>query len=168
MKKHKITCFYYRKYYDIYISNVSFSINILSSILDVFLDQKVIVLIESDENITQRLSSICKSIGISEVVSHSPVPRFSAICNKTELRCLLEQFDVNDFDGAFIASINNTVISNKLIYSIANIASSMVKSGASDVSIFIDFSENQMVLSFLKEKHDAISVKYKIRSIFGD
>ena len=82
MRKPKVVCFRYKRHNDIYVSNVSFSTNTVLSMLDAFPDQKIIVLIESDENNIQTLSSIGKSIGIAEVVSHFPVPRFSAACNK--------------------------------------------------------------------------------------
>lgn len=167
MKKPKVACFRYKRHNDIYVSNVSFSTDALLSMLDVFPDQKMIVLIESDENNIQTLSSIGKSIGIAEVVSHFPVPRFSAACNKMELHCLFNQVNVNDFEGAFIASINNDITSNELICSIAHTASSMVKCGMSDISLSINFPENQMVISLTKEKYKEMSMKDKICSIFG-
>ena len=168
MKKPEIACFRYKRHNDIYVSNVSFSNDVLLSMLDAFPDQKIIVLIESDENNIQTLSSIGKSIGIAEVVSHFPVPRFSATCNKMELHCLFNQVNVNDFEGAFIASINNSIIPNELICSIAHTASSMVKCGMSDISLSINFLENQMVISFTKEKYEVMSIKDRIYSIFGD
>ena len=168
MRKPKVACFRYKRHNDIYVSNVSFSADAVLSMLDAFPDQKIIVLIESDENNIQTLSSIGKSIGIAEVVSHFPVPRFSAACNKMELHCLFNQVNVNDFEGAFIASINNGIIPNELICSIAHTASSMVKCGMSDISLSINFPENQMVISFTKEKYEVMSIKDKICSIFGD
>ena len=168
MRKPKVACFRYKRHNDIYVSNVSFSTDVLLSMIDTFPDQKMIVLIEADENIIQTLSSTGKSIGIAEVVSHFPVPRFSAACNKVELHCLFNQVNVNDFEGAFIASINNKIIPNELICSIAYIASSMVKCGMSDISLSINFPENQMVISFTKEKYEVMSIKDKICSIFGD
>ena len=89
MRKPKVTCFRYKRHNDIYVSNVSFSTDALLSMLDVFSEQKIMILIESDENNIRTVSSIGKSIGIAEMVSDSPVPRFSASCNKTELHCLL-------------------------------------------------------------------------------
>lgn len=168
MRKPKVACFRYKRHNDIYVSNVSFSTDVLLSMLDAFPDQKIIVLIESDENNVQTLSSIGKSIGIAEVVSHSPVPRFSVACNKMELHCLFNRVNVNDFEGVFIASINNSIIPNELICSLAHTASSMVKDGVSDISLSINFSENQMVISFAKEKYEVMSIKDKICSIFGD
>ena len=168
MKKPEIACFRYKRHNDIYVSNVSFSTDVLLSMIDTFPDQKMIVLIEADENNIQTLSSTGKSIGIAEVVSHFPVPRFSAACNKVELHCLFNQVNVNDFEGAFIASINNGIIPNELICSIAHTASSMVKCGMSDISLSINFPENQMVISFTKEKYEVMSIKDKICSIFGD
>lgn len=168
MRKPKVACFRYKRHNDIYVSNVSFSIDVLLSMLDVFPNQKIIVLIESDENNIQTLSSIGKSIGIVAVVSHFPVPRFSAACNKIELHCLFKQVNVNNFEGAFIASINNSNIPNELICSIVHTASSMVKCGMSDISLSINFPENQMVISFAKEKYEVKAIKDKIYSIFGD
>lgn len=168
MRKPKVACFRYKRHNDIYVSNVSFSTDVLLSMIDTFPDQKMIVLIEADENNIQTLSSTGKSIGIAEVVSHFPVPRFSAACNKVELHCLFNQVNVNDFEGAFIASINNKIIPNELICSIVYTARSMVKCGMSDISLSINFPENQMVISFTKEKYEVMSIKDKICSIFGD
>lgn len=61
MRKPKVACFHYKRYDDIYVSNVVFSLDVLLSMLDAFPDQKIIVLIESDENNIQILSSIGKS-----------------------------------------------------------------------------------------------------------
>lgn len=166
MRKPKVACFHYKRYNDVYVSNLSFSTDVLLSMLDAFPDQKIIVLIESDENNIQTLSSIGKSIGIAETVSHFPVPRFSAVCSKTELHCLFSKVNVNDFEGAFIASINNSIIPNELMCSIAHTANSMVKRGISNISLSINFPENQMVISFTKEKFEEMSVKNKIYSIF--
>ena len=168
MRKPKIACFRYKRHDDIYVSNVSFSTDVLLSMLDAFPDQKIVVLIEADENNIQTVSSIGKSIGIAAIVSLSPVPRFSAACNKTELHYLLSQVDVSVFEGMFIADINNSVISNELICSIDHTASSMVKCGMSDISLSIHFPENQMVISFAKEKYEEMSIKDKISSIIGD
>lgn len=168
MRKPKVVCFRYKRYNDIYVSDVSFSTDAVLSMLDAFPDQKIIVLIESDENNIQTLSSIGKSIGIAEAVPHFPVPRFSAACSKMELHCLFSHVNVNDIEGTFIASINNSVIPNELICSIANAASSLVKCGTADISLSINFSENQMVISFAKEKYEEMSIKDKICSIFRE
>ena len=56
-----------------------------------------------------------------------------------------------NFEGAFIASVNSSVIPNELIRSIADAASSLVKRGMSDISLSINFSENQMVISFVRD-----------------
>lgn len=167
MRKPKVTCFRYKRHNDIYVSNVSFSTDELLSILDIFPDQKVITLIESDATHIQTLSSIGKCMGIAEVMPRSHISRFIAICNKTELFCLLNQANVDDFEGLFIASINNGIVSDEFIYSLEHTASSMVKNGISDVSLSINFSENQMVISLFREKY-AISIKDKICSIFGN
>lgn len=167
MRKIKVTCFRYKRYNDIYVSNVSFSTDALLSMLDVFPDQKIIVLIESDENNIRTVSSIGKSIGIAEVVSNSPVPRFSAVCNKTELHCLFNRVNVNDFEGMFIANTINSIIPNELISALADAASSVVKDGISDMAISINFPENQMVITFTKEKYELMSIKDKICCIFG-
>lgn len=168
MRKPKVACFRYKRHNDIYVSNVSFSTDALLSMLDAFPDQKIIVLVESDENNIRTVSSIGKSIGIAEVVSDSPVPRFLAICDKTELRCLFNRVNVNDFEGMFIASITNSIIPNELISSLANTATSMVKNRISDMSISINFLENQMVITFTKGKFEVMSIKDKIHSIFGE
>lgn len=168
MKKPKVTCFRYKRHNDVYVSNVSFSTDILLSILDAFLDQKIIVLIESDANDVQTLSSISKSMGIAEVMLHSHVSRFLVACNKEELLCLLNQVNIDDFEEMFIASINNDIIPDELICSLDHTANSMVKDGVSDVSISISFPENQMLISLSKEKYEAMSIKEIIYNIFRD
>ena len=167
MRKIKVTCFRYKRHNDVYVSNVSFSTDALLSMLEVFSEQKIMILIESDENIIRTVSSIGKSIGIAEMVSNSPVPRFSASCNKTELHCLLNRVNVNDFDAMFIANTINSIIPNELISALADLANSVVKDGISDMSISINFPENQMVITFTKEKYELMSIKDKIRCIFG-
>lgn len=167
MRKLKVACFRYKRYYDVYVSNVPFSSNVLLSILDAFPNKRIIVLIETDANYVQTLSSIGKSIGMAEVLPHSPVPRFSAACNKRELRYLLSQVNMDDFEGMFFASVNNDIISDEVICSLDHTASSMVKEGTSDISIDIHFPENEMVISLSKEQYKAMPIEEKICSIFG-
>lgn len=162
MRKPKITCFCYKKFFDIYVSNVSLSTDLLLSTAEAFLCQKTVVLAEAYENRIRALSSIGKSMGIAEAVSLFPVPRFSAVCSKAELHSLFCRAEANDFDGVFIAGINKSVTPNEFI---AHTANAMEKDGISDVSISVNFPENQMVLSFLRKKYDVGSVKEKIRSM---
>lgn len=168
MKKLKVACFRYRKHNDVYVNNVSFSTDALLSILDVFPDKKIIVLIEADENYVQTLSLIGKSIGIAELMSHSRIPRFSVACKKMELRYLLNQVNIDNLEGMFIAGINDDIIPEDIICSLDRIANSIVKNGISDISVSIDFPENQVDIAFSKEKYDVKSVKDRIRKIFGD
>ena len=168
MRKTKVDCFRYKRHYDVCVSNVSFSTDGLLSILDVFPNKRIIILIETDAKYVQTLSSIGKSIGMAEVISHSPVPRFSVACSKMELRCLLSQVNMDDLEGMFIASVNNDIIPDEVICSLDHIASSMVKDGISDISISIHFPENEMVISLSKEQYKVMSMKDKICSIFGN
>ncbi len=168
MSKPKITCFRYKRHNDVYVSNVTFSTNELLSIFDIFPEQKVIVLIESDANYTQILASIGKSIGIAAVMPRTHASRFIVVCSKTELLSLLNQADMDDFEGLFIASINKDIISDEFMCSLESTASSMVKDGISDISISINFPENQMIISLIKEKYSLMPVKNKIFGIWGD
>lgn len=168
MRKPKVVCFRYKRHCDVYVSSVPFTTDGLRSILDVFPNKSIIILIETDTNYVQTLSSIGKSIGMTEVIPRSPVPRFSAACSKMELRCLLNRVNMDDFEGMFIASVNNDIIPDEIICSLDHIASSMVKDGISDISISINFSENQMVISLSKEQYKVMSIKEKILSIFGN
>lgn len=168
MRKPKVACFRYKRHHDVYVSNVSFSTDVLLTIIDAFPDQKIIVLIESDANVVQALSLVGKSIGIADVMPRSPVPRFLAACSKMELRCLLNQVNMDDFEGMFIAGINNDIMPEEFICSLDHTANSMVKNGISDISLSIHFPENQMVISLSKEKYDVMSIKDKICSIYGD
>lgn len=166
MSKPKITCFRYKRHTDVYVRNVAFSTDELLSILDAFPDQRVIVLVELDANYVQALLSIAKSIGITAVMPCHHASRFTVACNKMELICLLNQANMEDFEGLFIASINKNVISDEFMCSLEYTANSMVKDGISDMSISINFPENEMVISLIKEKYAAMSIKDKIHSIF--
>ena len=75
---------------------------------------------------------------------------------------------MDDLEGMFIASINNDIIPEEFVCSLDHTANSMVKNGISDISISINFPENQMVISLSKEKYEVMSIKDKICSIFGD
>lgn len=166
MRKPKVACFRYRRHNDIYVSNVSISSDVLLPILDAFPDKKIIVLIEADENYVQTISSIGKNIGIAEPMPRSHMLRFLAACEKMELHYLLNQANMDILEGMFIASINDDVVPDEVICSFDHIASSMVKNGISDISISIDFPENQMLISLTKEKYE-VMFKNKICGIFG-
>ena len=57
MRKPKVACFRYKRHNDVYVSNVSFSTDVLLSMLDAFLEQKIIVL-RSEE---RRVGKECRS-----------------------------------------------------------------------------------------------------------
>lgn len=99
---------------------------------------------------------------------HSRIPRFSVTCEKMELRYLLNQVNIDNLEGMFIAGINGDIIPEEIICSLDRIANSIVKNGISDISVSIDFPENQVDISLSKEKYDVKSVKDRIRSILGD
>lgn len=168
MRKPKVACFRYRRHNDIYVSNVSFSTDALISISEFFPDKKIIVLIEADENYVKTLSLICKSIGITEIMPYFRIPKISAVCEKMELHYLLNRVNIDNLEGMFIADINGDIIPEEIICSLERIANSIVKNGISDISVSIDFSENQVDIALSKEKYDVTSVKDRICSIFGD
>lgn len=168
MSKLKITCFRYKRYNDIYVSNVTFSYDKLLSISDIFPDSKVIVLIESDANYTPILLSIGESIGIATAMFCAHASRYIVVCNIKELLCLLFQANIADFEGLFIANINKDIISDEFMSSLEYTASSLIKKGISDISISINFPENQMIISLNKEKYSVMSIKDKIYGIFKD
>lgn len=167
MRGIKISCFRYRRHIDIYVSNISFSTDALLSMLDLFPEQKIIILIEADEKDIRTISSIMKSIQIAGVVSHFPTPTFSAVCDKPALCCLLNRVNANNFEGMFIANIISSIAPDRLISSLAYSAGSAVKDGISDMSISIIFPENQLDIAFTKGKYEPKSVKDKVRCIFG-
>lgn len=168
MRKPKIDCFRYKGHNDVYVSNVPFSTDALLSLLDAFPDKKIIALIESDADYVQTLSSKGKSIGIAAIMHCPHASRFTVACNKTELHSLLSQANIDYLEGLFIASMTEDIISDEFIYSVEHTASSMVKDGISDISISINFLENEMVISLIKGKYAVLSFKDKICSIFGD
>ena len=166
MRKPKVVCFLYKRYNDVYVSNVPFLNDILISMLDAFLDRKIIVMIESDENYIKTLSSISQNIEISEIMPRLYASRFSAVCNKKDLICLIKQVNVKNLSGMFMANVNNDIITDEFIYAFDRIAGDVVKDGMSDVSISIDFPENQIVISLSKEKYMSMSIKEKICNMF--
>lgn len=159
MRKPKVACFRYRRHNDVYVSNVSFSTDVLLPILDLFPDKKIIVLVDADADYVQTLSLICKNIKTAELMPRSYIPSFSGACGKMELYYLLKQVNMDKLDGMFIASINNDMIPDEFICSLEHTASSIVKNGISDISISIAFPENQMAISFSKEKYEVMSIK---------
>lgn len=60
MRKPKIACFRYKRHNDIYVSKAFFSIDLLLSTIDSFLDKKILALIESEE--VQTLLSVIRQI----------------------------------------------------------------------------------------------------------
>ncbi len=168
MRKPKVACFRYKKHNDVYISNVSFSTDILLALIDCFPELKLVILIEADENSISALSLIGKNMGIVEEVTDSRIPRFSLVCSKTELRCLLKQIDLDNFEGMFMASVNNNIMPKAVIYSLGHTANTIVQNGISDISISINFLESEMVISLSKGKYEAMSIKDKICSFWGD
>lgn len=168
MRKTKITCFGYKNYNDIYISNALFSMHGLISVLDIFPDKKVIVLIESGENSGSILSLISESIRTDVIIFHTQTSSIILVCNKTELFCLINKVKIADFDGLFVASMNKDIVLDQFIHSLEYMASSMVKNEISDISLSINFLENEMVVSLNKTKYKVKSIKDIISSIFAD
>ena len=168
MKKIKLSCFRHKRYTDIYVNRASFSTDKLLSILDIFPNQKVVVIIDSDEDYIQTLSTVCKSIEITEVILRLHLSIFIIACNKSELISLLSQADIDKFENLFIASIHNDIISDELINSLEHVASSLVKKGVSDILINFIFPEYEMEISLLNEKYELKFFKDKILSIFGN
>lgn len=168
MRKPIISSFRYKRYIDVYVRNVSLSTGELLSILNIFPDQKVMVLIESDEDYIQTILTTGKIVGIEKIALRLQASRIIAVCNKTELGFLLNRTNIDNFEGLFIASMHNDIIADDLTYSLECTASSMVKDGISDISISIDFPENQIVLSLLKEKYGKMSINDNLRNILGD
>lgn len=168
MRKPKIACFHYKKHNDIYVNNVNVSTRELMLILEFFQNQKMIVLMESDTDYSSTLLSTSKSVGIKEIVPCFQTSGFIMVCNKTELLYLFNQIDINAMEGLFIGTIEKDVVSDAFMHSLEYKAGSIVQLGISDIAVSINFSENQMVLSLSKEKNAVISIKNKIRSIFGE
>ena len=167
MKKTKISCFRYRKYNDIYVSNVSFSSDSLLSILDSLPSDNIIFLIESDVSYLKTLSYVVKELLSKEVMFRFSSSCFTMICNKELLIRFVKLVNIENCDGMFIANVKNDVISDKFFNSIIHEATYMVKNLMSDISISINFPENQMIISLSKEKYEIMSIKDRINHIFG-
>ena len=166
MRKTKITWFYYRSYNDVFVSNLYFSTEVLLSALDMFPEQKAVILIEADTNYIQILSSIGKSVGITAAMSQSRIPKFVAVCSKAKLHCFHSRIHIDDCEGIFMASINNDIELDELVCSVEYTASCMVKNGISDISFSMNIPENQLIISFSKEKYDAAFMRGRVCSIF--
>lgn len=145
-----------------------FSMHGVLSVLDIFPDKKVIALIELGENSDSMLSLMEESIRTDAIIFHTQTSRIILICNKTELFCLINKAKIADFEGLFVASMNIDIVSEQFIYSLEYMASSMVKNGICDISLSINFLENEMVVSLDKTKYKAKSIKDIISSIFAD
>lgn len=167
MIKTKINCFYYMRHNDVYVSNVIFSNDKLLSLLNIFFDGKVFVLIELDLNCVQTLSLICKTIGITDVKSNNKESRFIMVCSKAELLLLLKQTNMNCIEGIFVANINKEIVLSEYMQSLEYTTNSMVKKGSFDISISINFPENQMVISSRKGKYNVAYIKETIRRWLG-
>lgn len=167
MNKLKISCFPYKRHDDIYVSRVTFSYDKLLSMLDILPDQKVIALIESDVNFTSIISLTDEGIQIVESMPRLHSFRYTVICSKAELICLLNQANVIDFEGLFIASVSQDTISDEFMHSLEHKASSMVKNGISDISISVNFPENEVIISVIKAKYSSKSIKDAISNILG-
>lgn len=167
MSTPKISCFHYKKYNDIYVNNIRFSVDKLLLVLGIFPDnKKVVVLIESGIEYIQALLSICKSIGITTSMLYLQ-DSVLLICKKTELFCLLKQINLDDVDGLFVTNPENesTYISDELINTIKYKVCTIVRDGFSDISISINFAENEMVISLQKKKFITETVQETISSI---
>lgn len=168
MRKPKVECFHYKKYNDIYVSGVAFSSKAWLSLLNIFFKQEIIVLTETDESNIKVLSSIGDSMGISAAAVYFPTPRFSAVCSTMRLQCLFNYISMNDVDGAFIADIKAGITPTEFIGSIDRLANSMVKREMSDASVYINFPENEITISFANDKYEVKAVEKRIYSIFGE
>lgn len=113
MRKPKIACFRYKRHNDIYVSKAFFSIDLLLSTIDSFLDKKILALIESEE--VQTLLSISKNIGTMKVIPCSQGRSFLVLCIKTDLFYLLNQVKIEDFEELFIANIKRYLLEAEFI-----------------------------------------------------
>ena len=164
MNKSKITCFHYKKYDDIYVDNVKFTLDKLLLVLNIFPNEKVIALIDSDIDFSTILSSIGENVQMS-IVSNTNFG-FIAICNKKELSLIFKHTDIHDLEGLFIADFNKDVIFKEVVPSLENIASSMVKKNIADISLSVNFTENEMIISLSKSRYSVSLIKDIVRSIF--
>ena len=167
MSKLKVKCFYYKDYTDIYVSNVYLSVDKILSILDIFQNQQVIVLIESDENYTSSLSMMGKSLGM-RMILHSHKSRLIIACSIMDLFCLLRKVTVNAIEGMFIANINADSISDERMNSLEEKASRVVKDKISGMSLSINFPENEMIVSLVGSKNEVASMKDEIYRIWNE
>lgn len=166
MRRPKITCYRYKNYTDIYISNVFISIKKLLSVFDILPDGTMIALIDLGVESNHKLSIVAKEI--SEMIYIPNETRIIVICDKSNLLYLLGKTTSLDVDGMFIADGHSNTVTDELIYSLEYNASRMVKKGNADMSFSIDFLENQMIVSIRNGKHTLQSIKDKIYSAFRD
>ena len=79
---------------------------------------------------------------------------------------LFSSIDRSALDGMFIVHDEKRRLSDEQIKKIELEIGSMVKKEEADISCFINFPENEVIISLSKEEHDFRSVKNQIYEIF--
>ena len=164
MSRPKITCFRYKHYDDIYIDGLTFPNDKLLAVLTLIPEQKVIALIEAEVDLSPLISMGCADI---QIVAVSPSDyKYAVYCNKIELCDMLSQYGSDNYVELFVAGISKAIIPNELLSSLEYTANSLVKDRVSGMAIYVDFPENQMVISMAKGKYTPSFIKQEIHSIW--
>ncbi len=89
------------------------------------------------------------------------------ICGKIYLLSLIHQVNIDELDDLFVASVHDDAVSDEFMHSLEHSASSIVRTGISEIAVSVVFSENEMIISFSKAKYATKLMKDKIKNIFG-
>lgn len=138
------------------------------SMINIIKTKKLMVQFGSDKDDIQKILLMSKSLGIITDERNLYDTVFSMICDKEKLINLLTRIDVTDFDGFFIADINDdfTVPSN-LTNFINRASVKVVKNGISNIAMCFIFREGKIDIYSSKTKYEVNSVKEKIYDIFS-
>lgn len=165
MIKPRVTCFRYKKYTDIYFDNVAFSTKRLAELLEIFSGQTLIAIVETDIDLYPWLPLIGKSVRTNVSIENTPITSITMIIDAEELIQLIGYIPYC-FEGLFVANISDNSHFEKLLFSVKSMATSLVKSGVSYMSVSVNIPENEIVVSIDNAQYNKSHVKDKIYTIF--
>lgn len=166
MIKPRVTCFRHKKYTDIYFDNVAFSTKRLIELLEIFSNQTLIAIIETDMDLCPWLHLPGKSARINVSITNTPITSIVMIVDAAELIQLIDYVPYCCFEGLFVANVSDNSHFEELLSSVKSTATLLVKSGMSYMSVSINVPENEMVVSIDKTQYNESHVKDKIYTIF--
>ena len=171
MKKIKINRYFSKKYDDIDVYGMKFLSDNLSDawekVFDIFPDSKIIALIEAEFD-SQQLSALIDEnmrtyidiLSVSETTS-------IVICDKTIFLKLLTKLNISDLEAIYVAGgLHDNDVSDEIIHTVQTTPALMVAKNLADITLFINFDENEMTISVPKIEYAAEAVKKYLLEVF--